>query len=75
MNHGFRMDDPFRKGVPYLSRDEAEAATKARAASLNRTFTDIRLEPHEIQSIQFVQKAREAIIRWERLTVSISTRG
>ena len=72
MKHGFHMDGPFHYGVPYLSRDEAKEARDAKIASLNRTYTNIVLKPNDTSASEFVQRTREQIKEWERLTVSVS---
>ena len=70
LNHGFSMGAPFRRGVPYLSREEEKEATEATIALQNRVFADILLETHDTQALRTVNKTRAEIIRWETLTVS-----
>lgn len=65
LSHGFRMDLPFTKGVPYLSRDEAKQAKENAYARLDRgNIADINLKKTEVQSLEFVENSRKAIQAW-----------
>ncbi|KAK5014569.1 hypothetical protein LTR16_004045 [Cryomyces antarcticus] len=63
---GFRMELPFTKGVPYLSRDEAKQAKKLASDRLQRsTIPDIQLAPEDSQSIEFMRRVRSEIDAWK----------
>ncbi|KAF2808790.1 CAF1-domain-containing protein [Mytilinidion resinicola] len=67
LRHGFQMDLPFTKGVPYLSRDEAKLAKQLGYAKLDKAnIADIVLKDHEVQAISFVGNVREAITQWRK---------
>ncbi|CAI6337072.1 unnamed protein product [Periconia digitata] len=66
LENGFDLGAPFAKGVQYLSREEAEWAKQA---AFDRhdgktVIEDVQLKPEEVDSIDFVRRAREAITNW-----------
>lgn len=61
MSTGFRMDAPFKEGVPYISRDEEQ---QARIRALNRDcITDINLGTldAEIENILRIFEMKEEL--------------
>lgn len=65
LSHGFQMDLPMTKGVPYLSRDEARKAKQLAYARWDKSnIADVQLKPEEVQSLEFVNKVRIAIDNW-----------
>lgn len=67
MSHGFNMEAPFTKGVPYLSREEEQTAINLELSRQNKSeIADILLRPDETESIQFVRKVRADIEKWDR---------
>jgi poly(A)-specific ribonuclease len=65
--HGFDMNMPFTKGVSYLSRDEAARARQMAYDRIDRTnvIADIQLKDTDVDSLDFVRRAREAITNWK----------
>ena len=62
---GFRMDAPFKEGVPYLSRDEeARARSSAIARQDRNRFKDIFIPDNDIDSLELVRRARQEISDW-----------
>ncbi|KAF2497798.1 CAF1-domain-containing protein [Lophium mytilinum] len=67
LSHGFKMDLPFTKGVPYLSRDETKLAKQLAYAKLDKaSIADIVLKDNEVQAIAFMGNVREAISQWKK---------
>lgn len=63
--HGFRMELPFTRGVPYLSREEATLATKQALERLDRNnIEDIVLKEDEVEALEFMDEVRDAITKW-----------
>ncbi len=66
---GFRMDAPFTEGVPYLSRDEeARARSNAIARQDKNRFEDIFIQDNDLESLQFIRRARQEIFEWRTRT-------
>ncbi|KAF2001571.1 CAF1-domain-containing protein [Amniculicola lignicola CBS 123094] len=70
MNHSFDLSKPFTSGVQYLSREEAE---HAKALAYNRfekkeVVEDLQLRPEDVESINFVERVRNAITTWKTNT-------
>ncbi|MCJ1283647.1 hypothetical protein MMC26_002978 [Xylographa opegraphella] len=66
LSHGFNMQAPFTLGVPYLSREEEITAMDMELARQDKAaIADIHLSSDEVESIQFVRKVREDIIKWK----------
>lgn len=65
LSHGFQMNLPMTKGVPYLSRDEARKAKELAYARWDKSrIADVQLRADEVQSLEFVRKVRIAIDKW-----------
>lgn len=66
------MGAPFTKGVPYLSRAEEANAMQNEAARRDKHhIEDIHLRSDEVESLKFVRRVREEILKWKnRKTVS-----
>lgn len=67
LSHGFDLGAPFTSGVQYLSREEAARAKQMaydRAENKN-VIHDIQLKEEDVDSLDFVRRAREAITAWE----------
>ena len=62
LGHGFRMEAPFLRGVPYLSWEEESKARAATAA--NHEMPDIAISPADTENIQLLQRARLEIDAW-----------
>ena len=62
LSHKFRMEAPFLEGVPYFSREE-EALSKQRREGRS-VFTDIDVDPKDLESLNFVKKVTEEIEIW-----------
>jgi poly(A)-specific ribonuclease len=65
LEHGFKIEEPFEHGVPYLSRDE-EKLVKQKAKDRNdpNRFTDMVFDGGDIQMIKFMKKIREETDQW-----------
>lgn len=62
---GFRMDGPFTRGVPYLSRDEEARARSIAIAKQDRNrFKDIFIPEDDFESLQFIRRVRKDISEW-----------
>lgn len=70
LSQGFDMGAPFARGVPYLSREEADRAKQMAFDRFDKkTFhEDVKLKDDDIQSLDFVRRVREAIVNWETTT-------
>lgn len=65
LGHGFQMDLPMTKGVPYLSREEAKKAKELAYARWDgSSFADVQLKENEAESLEFMSKVRIAINKW-----------
>lgn len=65
LGHGYRMESPFDKGIPYLTRSEtAYAEERAKARSDRAALPDIKLAKDDTKAIQFVNRARREIAEW-----------
>ena len=70
LSQGFDIEGPFKKGLPYLSREDEAIATEREIARLDKNaIADIHLEPHETESIDFVRGTRVKIQKWFKLAV------
>lgn len=71
LGHGFDFEGPFRRGLPYLSRNEEATAIKNEKARLDRNaIADIHLRPDEVDALEFVRRTRGKILKWLKLPVS-----
>jgi len=65
LSHGFNLEEPFKNGVPYLSRDEEKLAKqKAKDREDKSRFADIELQENDIQAIDFMNKIRQETNQW-----------
>jgi poly(A)-specific ribonuclease len=65
LEHGFNMEEPFKYGVPYLSRDEEKLAKqKAKDRNDPNRFADIEWEEGDLQTINFMAKIRKETSQW-----------
>jgi poly(A)-specific ribonuclease len=64
---GFDMAKPFTHGVEYLSRQEAEQIKQATADRLENKNppADMQLKDTDVDSLDFMRRVREAIIKWK----------
>ncbi|KAF2105920.1 ribonuclease H-like domain-containing protein [Lophiotrema nucula] len=67
LKNGFQMDLPFTKGVQYLSRYEADRAKEMAYNRLDKknVVEDLQLREEDVDSLDFVRRVREAIIKWK----------
>ncbi|TKA29813.1 hypothetical protein B0A50_03177 [Salinomyces thailandicus] len=62
---GFDMARPYTHGVPYLSREESREARARHAKRQDKSaLADIQIKPTEVESLAFLERARESINRW-----------
>ena len=68
VEHGFQIDLPFTKGVPYLSRNEAKSVKEREYAKLRkRAVVDIDLsKPEDAAAVEFMDDVRDAIKNWQK---------
>lgn len=62
LSHHFRMEAPFLEGVSYFSREE-EALSKQRREHKS-VFTDIEIDPNDLETSNFVKNVTEQIENW-----------
>ena len=68
--HGFSIDGPFYKGLPYLSREEESRAIKGERARLDRNnIADIQLGNDEHEALELVKNVRQKVRKWLSLPV------
>lgn len=61
----FDLGRPFKYGVPYLSRAESREAREKHARRQDKSaIADIQIKPTEIESLAFIDNAREKINAW-----------
>ncbi|KAF2448710.1 CAF1-domain-containing protein [Karstenula rhodostoma CBS 690.94] len=67
LGHGFDLGAAFSRGVQYLSRGEAHNAQQRVNERLERKpeVEDMQLKPGDVQSLDFVRRARDAIVAWK----------
>ncbi|KAF2126181.1 CAF1-domain-containing protein [Dothidotthia symphoricarpi CBS 119687] len=67
LNNGFDLGAPFAKGVQYLSREEAERAKQLAWDRLDKKnpIEDLQLKSEDVESLDFMRRAREAIAKWK----------
>ncbi|KAL6717015.1 hypothetical protein ACLMJK_004929 [Lecanora helva] len=63
---GFRVDGPFREGVPYLSREE-EARARAVAAHKRdkNNYEDIYVKVGDTEAFEFIDRVRNEVKQWQ----------
>ena len=66
MGNGFKMDDPFLKGVPYLSWEEEAEARAVAAAEWTNDIPDIALSPGDTENMQLLEGVRLEINAWNK---------
>jgi poly(A)-specific ribonuclease len=65
LEHGFKIEEPFEHGVPYLSRDEEKLAKqKAKDRNDPNRFTDMVFEEGDLQMAKFMRKIRAETNEW-----------
>lgn len=65
LKNGFNLQEPFKDGLPYLSRDEAQVAKqKAKAREDKGRFENIFFAENDIQGPAFVEKIRAETNEW-----------
>jgi poly(A)-specific ribonuclease len=64
---GFQLDAPFKSGVQYLSREEAEQAKRKAYDRIDdkKVFEDLQLKETDIESLDFLERVRAGITRWK----------
>jgi poly(A)-specific ribonuclease len=67
LNNNFDWAAPFNKGVQYLSREEAERAKQLAYDRFDKknAIQDVQLKVDDVDSLDFVRRAREAITAWK----------
>jgi poly(A)-specific ribonuclease len=67
---GFDLGAPFARGVQYLSREEAERAKRTAWDRLENKnpVPDLQLKESDVESLDFMRRAREAIVKWKAST-------
>ncbi|KAL9101008.1 MAG: hypothetical protein Q9163_003693 [Psora crenata] len=71
LDHNFRMDVPFVRGVSFLSfREESAARTIAEADWARETVADISISPEDIENLQLMRRARQEIGMWRQQTTA-----
>ncbi|KAK7189720.1 caf1 family ribonuclease [Paraphaeosphaeria sporulosa] len=67
LGHGFDLGAAFSQGVQYLSREEAYNVQRRVNERLDRKpeVEDMQLKPGDVQSLDFVRRARDAIVAWK----------
>jgi len=67
LNNGFDMGAPFAKGVQYLSREEAGRAKQMAYDRFDKknAVQDVQLKVEDVDSLDFVNRARKAITSWK----------
>lgn len=63
LDHKFRMEAPFLEGVPYFSRDEEALARQRREEK--SVYTDIDIDPDDLESLKFATAVTEEIENWK----------
>jgi poly(A)-specific ribonuclease len=68
LSHGFDLGAAFSRGVQYLSRQDAHDTQQRVAERLNRKsqVEDMQLKPGDVESLDFVRRARDAIVAWKK---------
>lgn len=74
LSHGFQLNVPFERGVPYLSRDEAAQVKQAQYDRIDdkNVFHDLQLKSTDVDSLDFLKRVREAITAWKERANSSS---
>ncbi|KAF2751280.1 CAF1-domain-containing protein [Sporormia fimetaria CBS 119925] len=67
MENGMSMDTPFRRGVQYLSREEAKRARQEAHDRIDKktVYEDSQLKETEIDALDFVRRVREEVKKFE----------
>lgn len=66
ISNGYRMQAPFEKGIPYLTRQEtATAEEQARRRSDRSNIPDIVLAESDTQSKDFLERVTQEIKTWK----------
>jgi poly(A)-specific ribonuclease len=70
---GFDLGAPFANGVQYLSREEAERAKQMAWDRLENKnpIPDLQLKEGDVESLDFMQRVRDAIKTWKTSTSSM----
>ena len=69
LSHGFRIEAPFKTGVPYLSRLEEVRVRQIEESRNDKTnMSDILIKSEDSEAISFVAKVREDILKWKNRT-------
>ena len=69
LSHGFRIEAPFKTGVPYLSRlEEARARQIEESRNDKANIPDILIKKEDSEAADFVARVREDIIKWKNRT-------
>ena len=68
LDHGFDLGAPFATGVQYLSREEAAQAKQMAYDRIDKKnpVEDLQLKDEDVDSLDFVRRAREAINKWKK---------
>lgn len=66
LRHGFNLHEPFKNGVPYLSRDEAALAKQVNYDRLTRkNIQDMVVNDDDIEALSFLKELRLTIDAWK----------
>ena len=67
LKEGYQIDDPFRKGVPYLTRQETDLAwERARMKFDPQAIPDIEIPSSDVQATEFMNRVRTGISKWQK---------
>ena len=68
MSVNFQMEAPFKKGVPYFSRqEEAQARSIATARQDKSSIEDLHVPVDDTDTVNFVQRVREETTEWVKV--------
>lgn len=72
LNNGFDLGAPFANGVQYLSRQDAERAKQMAWDRIDKKnpMEDLQLKDEDVDSLDFVRRVREAIVKWKTTNTS-----
>ncbi|KAH7344345.1 ribonuclease H-like domain-containing protein [Pyrenochaeta sp. MPI-SDFR-AT-0127] len=72
LSNGFDLGAPFASGVQYLSREEADRAKSLAWDRIDKKnpVEDLQLTAEDVESLDFLRRTREAIIKWKTGTSS-----
>ncbi|KAF2100482.1 CAF1-domain-containing protein [Rhizodiscina lignyota] len=67
LRNDFKLEKPFREGVPYLSHEEAKLAKETAYNRLGRkNIEDIHLDTDDVESLALLDSIRKRIEEWKK---------